>query len=542
MKKSIAIIIALVLTAAAVGAVVLGVSLTADRSSPVARALGLNDLRDYIGSQIVGVVNAHLVPQIAFETIDYEAPGTVRLGGVTLTAPSGDRVIDVSTLVVTLAEIPERGKAIRIARVEVEGGRVNLSVDPETGSIRGMRPLVKGSGDDPGGASQAPVPENLRLSRVLVLEEIKITDLDLVYDDGSGADPLTLSGFHLAMDIVPATDASAEAPGGQGWYELAFTSGRRPGLELDVEGRLNIDTLMLWTRRAEATIDLSPGTVSTLPPALAELLREHDVRGRAQASFSGSVPLRDPLSGQAGGSLSMTDASFASGEFRLPVDRLGAEVVLGEGALNLSRLDASLLGGSLQATGGTHLTEQSRPAQLSLTITDVDLERLLRATTPAGQDPSLAGLLSATVNATGSLRDREQLAGAGTLKVRDGILVRTPGLSAVAQAAEVGSLTKPGQRTHKADIEFDLVPEGAKITASRLETPTMLARGVGLVGFDRSLDLRVNAGPLEKLQGMLGQAGKLIGKLTDQLVTYRVTGTISEPSVSVAPLGIEVAP
>ncbi|MFI4896309.1 MAG: AsmA-like C-terminal region-containing protein, partial [Phycisphaerales bacterium JB059] len=309
-----------------------------------------------------------------------------------------------------------------------------------------------------------------------------------------------------------------------------------------VEGRLNIDTLMLWTRRGDAAIDLSPETISTLPPPLAQTLREHDIRGDAGASFSGSVPLRDPLSARADGTLRMTDASFASGEYRLPIDQLQADLALGEGALSLRRLDASLLGGALNATGGVRLTEPARPAHLSLTITDVDLERLLRATTPAGQDPSLAGLLSATVNATGALQDQTQLAGEGALQVRDGILVRTPGLSAVAQAAEVGSLTSPGQRTHTADIEFDLVPEGARITASRIETPTMLARGVGLVGFDQSLDLRVNAGPLEKLQGMLGQAGKLIGKLTDQLVTYRVTGTLGEPRVSVAPLGVEVGP
>ncbi len=514
-------------------------------SGPFSRFTGAaSDLRDYIGSQIVGVVNAYLVPQIAFDTIDYESPGTVRLGGVTLTSPAGDRVIDVRTLVVTLAEIPERGKPLRISRVEIEGGRVSLSVDPETGSIRGMLPFVKRSPLVPDAtAERAPVPDNLRLSNVLMLEHIKITDLELEYDDGSGADRLTLSGFHLAMDIAAATDAAGDAPGGQGWYEMAFNSGRRPGLELDVDGRFNIDTLTLWTRDARAKIGLRPETVSSLPQVLSTPLREHDVRGDAEASFSGSIPLRDPFAGQASGSLTMTDASFASGEFRLPVDRLDAILALGGGSLTLSRLDASLLGGSLNATGNARLSEQASPVQVSLTVTDVDLERLLRSTTPEGQDPSLAGLLSGSVNATTSLRDTTgQIAGAGTLKVRQGILVRTPGLSALAKAAEVGSITDPGQRTHEADVEFDLVPKGAKITASRIETPTMLARGVGLVGFDQTLDLSVNAGPLEKLQGMLGQAGKLIGKLTDQLVTYRVTGTISEPSVSVAPMGIEVAP
>ncbi len=52
------------------------------------------------------------------------------------------------------------------------------------------------------------------------------------------------------------------------------------------------------------------------------------------------------------------------------------------------------------------------------------------------------------------------------------------------------------------------------------------------------LDLKMNAGPLEKLQSMLGKVGDIFGKITDGLVTYRIRGTLGDPKVNVQPLGI----
>jgi hypothetical protein len=54
-----------------------------------------------------------------------------------------------------------------------------------------------------------------------------------------------------------------------------------------------------------------------------------------------------------------------------------------------------------------------------------------------------------------------------------------------------------------------------------IETDWMAARGHGEISFDGLIDFDVNAGPLEKLQGMLGRVGNLFGQITDQIVTYR---------------------
>ena len=43
----------------------------------------------------------------------------------------------------------------------------------------------------------------------------------------------------------------------------------------------------------------------------------------------------------------------------------------------------------------------------------------------------------------------------------------------------------------------------------------------------------LNAGPLEKMQAMMGKVGDVFGKLTDAVAAYHVTGPISKPQVEV---------
>ena len=67
-----------------------------------------------------------------------------------------------------------------------------------------------------------------------------------------------------------------------------------------------------------------------------------------------------------------------------------------------------------------------------------------------------------------------------------------------------------------------------------------MASGVshGRIGFDSSNDLRLNAGPLERIQGLLGSIGSAMGKLTDKLVTYQVSGTLTNAKVEALPFGV----
>ena len=83
-----------------------------------------------------------------------------------------------------------------------------------------------------------------------------------------------------------------------------------------------------------------------------------------------------------------------------------------------------------------------------------------------------------------------------------------------------------------------LDPECLAFRAFEVVGGANLARGEGELYFDSRINFRFNAGPLERVQGVLGPIGEVLGGVTDALMKYHVTGTLAEPKTAVKPLGI----
>ncbi len=506
----------LILLALAAGGAVLWLS----------RPANADALTQYLGQQVVGIANTYLVPDLAFERVEYAHPGTLTLSGVSLTAPAGERVVDLETMTVRLAQVPKRGEPIRIAAIKLENGTVSIVRDAQTGEIRGLVPFVeRGVSAD----EQPSADDSTRLSDVLVLERVEIEGVDLVIDAGDGAGPMRLDGFGLAMDVTPGDEP--------GWYALDFTSGRAPGLQLDVAGRLNLDTFTLAMDRVVGVIELSDATYGSLPGQLANPLRDREARGKLEIELSGDLPLTNPLGGSLVADIALTEFNLAAGSYRIPIDRADLRAQLNAGVVNPMTLAMSTLRGSGEIAGPVRLSAPGLPAELTWTVTQVDVEQFLRS---AGEGaPDLAGLVSGSGSVSTSLADPvAALSGAGELRLTNGRLLAIPGLTELARVASVVGFGDAADKNHSADAAFTLSRDGVHIDASQLVTNTLAARATGLIGFDSTLDLRVNAGPLERVQELLGGIGAAIGKITDKLVTYRVGGTTAEPKVSVAPLGV----
>lgn len=483
------------------------------------------DAESYVGSQLLGIVNSHLRPEFAFDSITYEAPGTARLAGVSLTDPGGVRIIEAGGMTVTLAEAPRKDRPIKIERLAMADGVVRLTGDGAGGLIGFSRMTDRGGKDD--------INESFRLSNVLVLNRVELDNISIEYREDEAADPVRLDRIASAMDVQP------DGEHGPGWYAVAFESGRAPGFELEVSGRLNLDTFDAEIGSLGAGIDADPDTIGSLPGPLASLLERHEVRGRLEATGRATLNVRRPL--DAGAELSVRGQSlhFAVGEYQAQADSLRIDAGLSEGVLTVDPLEVNLLGGALRCEGRVEASAAGRPARGVCTIEGVNLREALRRA-PGDGPPRLAGILSGRVEASTLLGSpRASLQGAGDAAVKDGRLLLLPGLTQLSNLINNGGVKDTGASNHRGTASFTLGPGGATITESEVVTNTLAARGTGLVGFDRTLDLRVNAGPLEKIQSLLGVVGDLLGKVTDQLVKYTIKGTIDEPEVGIAPLGID---
>ncbi|VAX41478.1 hypothetical protein MNBD_PLANCTO03-1364, partial [hydrothermal vent metagenome] len=354
-----------------------------------------NRLEDWIGSQVVGITNSYLVPQITYDALDYQAPGTVVLSGVTLTAPDGTHIFDLGELTITLAEVPAIGEPIHIERLTFDRPTVRIIREVRAdGSVgfKGLSPIVKAvpgsgaSGDE--AADEGAIEDNFKLSTVLQLRQIELIEGAVFYDHGDGSPPMTITGLTTTINAHPdATHA--------GWYVLDVESDLGPLAAMTLAGLVNLDTFAARIDSFTLSGHLSPESIGVLPPQLQTLATEYELTGQIDLAGSGEVSLLDPLGAELEVTVALADFRVVSGEYQVPIRAARAEASLAGGVVRLSALTATMLGGEVGITGEARLAETGRPASAVWTVDEVELRELLRANAQAEGPPKLAGKLRA---------------------------------------------------------------------------------------------------------------------------------------------------
>jgi hypothetical protein len=322
---------------------------------------------------------------------------------------------------------------------------------------------------------------------------------------------------------------------------------------------LNLDDMNTRLIVVNLKANLSQEQHTYLPPQVQKIVKEHEIRGVLDVNITGSVPIKDYKKGDLQANLSLAQANFSAGEYRMPIQTLNINARLADGKLMLSELALTALKGELKLAGSVALNHPM-DTDLQLNVTDMMLQELMRASSPS-HPPTLAGRLNVDIQATVPLRaviaqanpstqpvtsDLAAVAlpgkwGSGRIDLDQARLVNLPVFGHLNQALAKGeSIISPAQEKfdEKANLLFDFSGNGARFSQINYVGPVLAVRGTGTITLDQKLDLTLNGGPVEKVQAILGkQIGPTIGKLTDQLVAYRVTGTLKEPKVSLEVAG-----
>ncbi|MGP1311144.1 MAG: hypothetical protein ACTS27_13190, partial [Phycisphaerales bacterium] len=351
---------------------------------------------------------------------------------------------------------------------------------------------------------------------------------------------MELSGVALDLDVEPANKEGEEGA----WYALAVQANRAPIFTVAVDGRVDIDNLVADIASASFETTLDENSYSALPPPLQTLLRKYDAHGNLAIDASGLIPVRDFGAMDLNATIRLQDFNVATGEYKFPIPLAAIDATMVDGKGSITNGYADTLGGRVSLSNTTiDLTNDFRPFSASWKIDNVDLQQLLRAR-PTNEPPKIAGILHGEGRATASaLAPLETMDGWGTLALRKGRLVNLPAITRILNALKVfDRLTGRSDLSDEADVAFDLTPEGVVIETITVTTQVAAVRGAetpaGIIRYDGSMDIRVNAGPLEKLQSMLGKVGDILGAVTDRIASYRIHGEIGSPKVSPRVLGV----
>lgn len=485
---------------------------------------GAGELENWVGRCVVGVIESHLTASVEFDQLDYQAPGTVILDGLKLVGADGLPLVEVAQVQLTLAEVPRLNQPVQIRSIDLRSPSLFFRQDAR-GGLGGWSSLV--SSEVLGNGLDA-VEKGYRLSDVLELRQINISDGRLEYATGGDEEPMILRGLTTSLNTEPQPDEP-------GWYAIRGSMARAPQLDIQYDGRANLDTMLIEIGRLNARMHLEEAQYETLPPQLQTLARHYALRGDLDAMISGSLRADDPLAGSINLQATLGDAFASFGESVLPIDEVRLTAVLEERALSLDG-QADLLSGTAVAKASLALNDEM-PLEANYEATGINLRQTL-ATTRSDAPPRYDGI----VNLSGRLESRvhtllESIQGGGRLTLERGRIVNLPVVSDLAKAVSA-PFSKEKSGRDEALVDYQFRPDHLAISKLEFKSDIVAARGDGKVYYDRRLALAVNAGPMEKIQGHLGAIGDLLGKVTDKLVKYYVSGTVSEPKVSVKPLGI----
>lgn len=519
---------------------------------------GSGGMEKWIGLQLQLIANSYIKPEMSFDAIDYEYPGTVRLTNFRIAAGdpahSGQTIdiIKATGATITLAEIPHVGRAIKISQIILDQPSVQfISETPGKPKLVGFSDFVK-----PGVAKTEPTskPFDRKLSDIFQIRMIRLNDGKVVYDPRvPGQDPMVLDHIWTETDVAPSPDGAS--------YDLVLGLNRQPLFALDARGRFNLDKLELSNIAIKLDGYVGREKEAFLPPQLQKLIDQYQIEGKLSVHFTGSVPFKDVRGADVAFDTRLTRANITTEEFKLPIQRFDIDATMKDRKLILTSMTLKALQGKAEANGIVKL-DRRLDSDLHLDVNYMHIDDLFVHPGTA-EKPKIGGRVTANINAavpisamivrlapdTATSAELEKLApdlleplplrwGGGQIRLEKGRLVNVPVLeqlsSAIKKTTTLLSFKRKSEPTEKADMKFDFMGDQIKIGEFTYAGELVAARGNGAVALDQRIDLTVNGGPIDKLASLLGTTvGEIIVSVKPELVTYKVGGTIDEPKVFV---------
>jgi hypothetical protein len=483
---------------------------------------GSSNLEQWLAQQIVAILQEYVSPKIELASLDYQAPYTVVVEDLSMRSLN-EEIIVLDRLTLTLDQIPRRGQPIKIREIKLENPTVRLISLPEGGLV-GWSDFIKTKAVK----SQQSVPKERRLSEVFVIRHLEIVNGEIRYESTEHDRDMVFPGIDFAMNTPPIQDQP-------GWYALEGQVKKDQLARIDLQGRINVDTALLDMEKVRLEMELDEGQYSTLPPQIQKILTEHQVKGKLIANVDGETYLNSPERAQVNADVNLTDANVSTETASLPIRLLHIEAHLADQRLKYdSRAD--LLQGSVHADGVV-ATAGDQKLLINWQVEHIQMEDAFRSM--GNETSKMAGKIGSRGTFAARMNELPgTISGEGTIDVTEGRLVNIPVIAQLILIMKVPGIGEDFAKKDQASAKFRFHPQHIQVLKANMVSPVIAARGDGKIAYDGSLDLTVWAGPVKKIESVLGKIGETIGKVTDQLLSYRVTGNVENPKVVPQPLNI----
>ena len=487
----------------------------------VAGLRGESQIERWVARYLQSVVGAHINAELEIGLLDYQAPKMVTVQNVVLRSGEAE-LMSIGEATLELAAIPAVGAAIVIERFDLKRPRFHVVRDAGGGLVGWGNLLKQDVLTD-----YDSVEPGKRASDFLRLRRAQIEDAGFTYVAGPRQPVMDVGGLDVEMGAQPEGDGALYDLSGQCVWKGVF--------ELELDARFDIDASVLEIAELAFKGDLTAERYALFPPQVQELLRRHTVEGHISGELSGTLPISKPETAALRLAVMISDTGASYEGRTVRISSGAVEVTAGAGRVVLDSQYKFLDG---QATmGGTLSLLGERSFTGRLSCQEIELGGMCEVA--EGASPEIAGRLALRVDVAGAIATLpDSLSGEGTVAIRNGYLMRLPVLGKLQDVVLAGKDRPAWQRTDNADAQFGIGPRALEMREFQVASMVLAVRGSGQVFYDGTLDLLVNAGPLQKLSGMLGKVGDVVNKVADSLVAYEVSGPVADPKIEVKPLKV----
>ena len=313
--------------------------------------------------RLQSMVSAQLKAELLIGHLSYQYPYGVEVSDAALLAngPEGtsQELLRVRRLWLKLAQSPFRSGPLVIESISIDHPSIHL--------IRAEGGLMGGHGLARSAPEKQQDNRHWKLSDMFHLRQLNLTGGEVIYEDRSraGARPLVWRNLNVTLDTNRQSGSE---------YSFHFIADNQPLAILDATGTADIDSLMLKLDPLRLSVNLDPSQKhSAIPPEYQRVIDDLNIRGRLVVVTRATLPLSDPRHATYGTTLELSQASAKLPKSGSRLDRLAADVRLGDGAgrpwAQVASLDATTGDASLHLSGGKLALD---PAAMRWTLQGLD--------------------------------------------------------------------------------------------------------------------------------------------------------------------------
>lgn len=252
-----------------------------------------------------------------------------------------------------------------------------------------------------------------------------------------------------------------------------------------------------------------------------------DRKGNTIARLAGVTALIPKASAeQVSGTIISRKTSIADTVFP---ENLTTEFSWKNHTLKFKNISAELANGDLAGKFQIEPEAKSAPFQAVLNCQNVDVNRLIEEA--GGTHDQVHGILSASLQLSGAIRNRKAITGSGYLQIANGEIEQYPLFQIIGQALHIDELVQLNLK--KATANFQIHGEKIWINPLLLESQNLKITAKGTVGFNEHLDLKAKLFIAKKIYRRLPHFIKnnfaKIPNSNEHMIAFDVTGTLQDP-------------